>query len=711
MRRLVEVGEDEVAAEQEIDGRVGNERTHVGMHEVDPAADLVADAIELAGAFEGLLAQANGQLPQAAFLVESDARALEHRLVEVRGDDRELDIGKTRRDLELPDEHDAVRLFSGRAAGAPHADASMRRELGKEAIAERVVDAVVAIEARDGDEAKAAQHGALGLVALEERAIFVGARDAELAKARGDATDDLAAHVLEAAPAKTEPRRSPLQKRDALRIGHATSLQCDTVFAMGRQDDEKWDLVAIARDVAEKEGFIIGFPGDARRAEPDDDASVADERHLLWSSVDNRESTDLDQVEVAERLADDVIRVKIGIADVDAYVPRGSALDKHAGANTTSLYAGIATFHMLPDDLSSGDTSLLPGQERLVVVTEIDVAKDGSIKGERIYRARVKNHAKLVYDDVGAWLEGQGEAPPEIAGDERMDDQVRMHDEAAQRLRKRRIDLGALQLETVEARAVAKEGKVVDLKLTLKSRARELVEDLMIAANGATARWLEERRFASIRRVVRKPRRWDRIVDIAKTHGIGLPAEPDARALSDFLKARREADPTGFADVSLSVVKLLGPGEYTVADPDSPEGHFGLAVDDYAHSTAPNRRYGDLVTQRLLKAAARGEKTPYPAKDLEPIAKRCTEREDHARKFERTMRKVAAALFLSRHIGKEYDAVVTGVSSKGTFVRLLAPPAEGRVVEGERGLDVGDHTRVRLVATEPTRGFIDFVRA
>ena len=478
--------------------------------------------------------------------------------------------------------------------------------------------------------------------------------------------------------------------------------------------DQRWDLVAIARDVAEREGFIVEFPGSlegARRAEEDQDDGIADERKLLWSSVDNRESTDLDQVEVAERLADDVIRVKLGIADVDAFVPRGSELDRHAGTNTTSLYAGIATFPMLPDDLSSGETSLLPDQERLVVVTEIDVAKDGSIARERVYRARVTNHAKLVYDEVGAWLEAKGPPPPEVAANPELEEQVRLQDEAAQRLRKRRIDLGALQLETVEARAVAKDGQVVDLELTLKSRARELVEDLMIAANGATARWLEARRFASIRRVVRKPRRWDRIVDIAKTHGFALPLEPDARALSDFLRARREADAAGFAEMSLSVVKLLGPGEYAVADPDSPEGHFGLAVEDYAHSTAPNRRYGDLVTQRLLKAAARGAETPYPARDLLPIAARCTEREDHARKFERTMRKVAAALFLSRHIGKTYDAVVTGVSSKGTFVRLLAPAAEGRVVRGEDGLDVGDRTRVRLVATEPTRGFIDFVRA
>lgn len=470
-----------------------------------------------------------------------------------------------------------------------------------------------------------------------------------------------------------------------------------------------FDIVAIARDVAEREGFVVEFPRGAEAAAVPGDAkdpSIVDERKLLWSSVDNRESTDLDQIEVSERLENDVIRVKLGIADVDAFVPRGTALDVHAARNTTSLYAGIATFPMLPDDLSSGATSLLEGQERLAVVTQIDVAKDGQVVAAKVYRALTQNHAKLVYDDVGAWLEGHGPAPD----DPRIAAQVKMQDEAAQRLRKRRIDHGALQLETTEARAVAKNGEVVDIKLTLKSRARELIEDLMIAANGATARWLEENKFASIRRIVRKPRRWDRIVSLAAELDYELPAEANALALATFLAERREKDPKRFADLSLSVVKLMGPGEYAVADPDSPESHFGLAVDDYAHSTAPNRRYGDLVTQRLLKACARGAKPPYSAAELLPIAGRCSDREDHARKFERTMRKVGAALFLSSRIGQSFDAVVTGANPKGTFVRLLSPPAEGRVVSGEEGLDVGDRVRVKLVATEPKRGFIDFVR-
>jgi VacB/RNase II family 3'-5' exoribonuclease len=465
-----------------------------------------------------------------------------------------------------------------------------------------------------------------------------------------------------------------------------------------------FDLVAIARDVAEREGFVVDPPREAP-LDPEPDDGLADERDRLWSSIDNRESTDLDQIEVAERLPSDLIRVQIGIADVDAYVPRGSALDAHAATNTTSLYAGIATFPMLPDALSSGATSLLANEERRAILTCIDVAKDGAIVSASIRRARVMNHAKLVYDDVGAFLEGRKDAVPA-----RFHEQLALHHEAATRLRRRRIEHGALELETIEARAVAKDGQVVELKLSPKNRAKELIEDLMIAANGATARWLEERRFASIRRIVRKPKRWDRIVALASTLGVALPEEPDPIALASFLSKRRAADPHAFLDLSLAVVKLMGPGEYAVADPDSPEGHFGLAVDDYAHSTAPNRRYGDLVTQRLLKAGTRGQKPPYTAGELGEICVRCTEREDHARKFERTMRKVAAALFLSERIGATFDAIVTGASSKGTFVRTVDPPAEGRVVRGEQGLDVGDTVRVKLVATEPTRGFIDFVR-
>lgn len=470
------------------------------------------------------------------------------------------------------------------------------------------------------------------------------------------------------------------------------------------------DLAAIAKNVATQLGFDVEFSKEELASldtTPDDERGVVDQTGLLWSSIDNRESTDLDQIEVAERLDGGRIKLLVGIADVDAFVADGSPLDQKAARNTTSLYGGVATFPMLPDELSSGVSSLLPGVARLAVVTEFVVHPDGTIDETRVYRSRVHNKAKLVYEDVGAWLEsgaGHGGLDHAIA------DQLRMQDEAAQRLRRHRIAHGALELETIEPRAVASHGEVVSLTLVHKSRARELIEDLMIATNGATARYLEERRFASLRRVVRTPRRWDRITDVARDRGVELPAEPNAVALSEFLRNQRAADPKTFGDLSLSIVKLLGAGEYAVADPDSPEGHFGLAVDDYAHSTAPNRRYGDLVTQRLLKAASRGDSPTYSARDLQAVADRITDRENSARKFERTMRKVAAAAFLSNRIGETFEGIVTGAADKGTFVRLFDPPAEGRIVSGQEGLDVGDTTRVRLVATEPTRGFIDFAR-
>ncbi|MDB4961108.1 MAG: rnb [Myxococcales bacterium] len=469
------------------------------------------------------------------------------------------------------------------------------------------------------------------------------------------------------------------------------------------------DLVAIARRVLTENGFDPEMPNGIERtfAEEDPVDGVEDLRRLPWSSIDNHDSRDLDQVEVAERLEGGAIRMMIGIADVDALVPRDSPVDVYARTNTATLYTGVHIFPMLPEELSTDRTSLLPDVDRLVIVTEMIIREDGSLddRATRIYPALVRNHAKLVYEKVGAWLEEAG-PPPE---DTVIADQVVLHDEVAQRLRKHRYEKGALDLETIEARPVTKDGRIVDLVLTHKNRARELVEDLMIGANGATAKFLESAGYSSIRRVVRAPKRWDRIVELARIMGATLPVEPDAPALSDFLAERRQTDPTRFADLSLSVVKLLGPGEYVLqraADPDT--GHFGLAVEDYAHSTAPNRRYPDLITQRLLKAAARKERQPYSDDELTAIAAHCTERENAARKVERTMRKVAAAVLLSSRIGDEFDGVITGATPKGTYARLFRPPAEGRVVTGERGLDVGDKVRVRLVDTNPQRGFIDF---
>jgi VacB/RNase II family 3'-5' exoribonuclease len=469
------------------------------------------------------------------------------------------------------------------------------------------------------------------------------------------------------------------------------------------------DMVAVARRVLAENGFEPDMPAGIESSIPvDPDVEAENLMHLPWSSIDNEDSRDLDQIECAERMEDGAIRLRVGIADVDAFAPKGSLVDRHAYANTASLYTGVKVFPMLPLLLSEQRTSLLEGGERLAVVTEMVVRRDGTLddRETRIYPARVQNHAKLVYERVGAWLEGESDAKPR---DARIATQLKLQDGAAQALRRRRHELGALDFETIEARPVAKDGKIVDLQLVHKNRARELVEDLMIAANGATARFLETHDASSIRRVVRAPKRWPRIVEVAFELGHELPPTPNAAALAKFLETRRTADPTRFADLSLTIVKLLGPGEYVLqraSDPDT--GHFGLAVEDYAHSTAPNRRYPDLVTQRLLKAVAAGVPVPYSDDELLATAAHCTERENAIRKVERTIRKIAAAVLLTPRIGETFDAIVTGVADKGTFARLFRPPAEGRVVSGEKGLDVGDKIRVRLVDTEPMRGFIDF---
>jgi len=447
---------------------------------------------------------------------------------------------------------------------------------------------------------------------------------------------------------------------------------------------------------------------------PSDDPlppGVRDLRPLHWSSVDNRESRDLDQIEVAERVADGSIRIRIGVADVDTLVHIGSAADEHAARNTTSVYTGVAVFPMLPERLSTDLTSLNEGEDRFAVVIEFDVAADGALGKASVYRALVHNRAKLVYDPVGMWLEGKGPAPPAIAASSELNDQLRIQDEAAQRLRRARSIAGALDFESVEARPVVVNGKVVDLAVDRRNRARDMIEDFMVAANRSVATYLLDRGSASLRRVVREPKRWDRIVALAAEVGEVLPEKPDNVSLSEFLARRRAADPDHFVDLSLSVVKLLGPGIYVLERRlgDRREtGHFGLAVADYVHSTAPNRRFADLVTQRMLRAATSGGAPPYSDEELIEIASRCTERGEAARKVERTMRKVAGASMLAERVGESFSAIVTAASPKGVYARVLNPPVEGRIVRGGRGLDVGDTVRLKLVVADPVRGFIDF---
>jgi len=436
---------------------------------------------------------------------------------------------------------------------------------------------------------------------------------------------------------------------------------------------------------------------------------IRDLRGLLWASIDNDDSRDLDQLSVAEPVAGGVVKILVAIADVDALVRKDSAIDGHARTNTTSVYTAAEIFPMLPEKLSTDLTSLGEGQERLAIVIEMVIAPDGTVTASDIYRAVVLNRAKLAYNGVAAWLEGTAPAPPKLAAVPGLDEQLRIQDRAAQALKRVRHAHGALRLETLEIRAVFDDGALADLLPGDKNRAKELIEDFMIAANGVTATYLEKKGLPSLRRVLHTPRRWDRIVALASESGERLPLTPDAAALDAFLSKRREVDPVRFPDVSLSVVKLLGSGEYALEVPGQPaEGHFGLAVKDYTHSTAPNRRFPDLVAQRLLKAALAGHPSPYTHNDLATLARHCTVQEDNAAKVERQVRKSAAALLLASRIGAQFDAIVTGAADKGTWVRISGPTAEGRVVRGFEGLDVGDRVRVELVHTDVVRGFIDF---
>jgi len=463
-----------------------------------------------------------------------------------------------------------------------------------------------------------------------------------------------------------------------------------------------------------REGFEPDLPPAARKeiaalaARLPTPGSVRDLRPLPWSSIDNPESRDLDQVECAERMPNGCTKVMVGIADVDSRVAAGTAIDRHAAHNTTSVYCGVATFPMLPAELSTDLTSLNRAEDRLAVVIELIVEPIGTVESEDVYPALVRNQARLDYPSVGAWLEG-GSPPPPVAGSVELAEQLRLQVRAAEAMRGQRYRAGALDLDTIEATPVAADGKVVDVALHRKDRATNLIEDFMIAANVAMARFLEARGVSSIRRVVKAPERWDRIVALALALGEKLPAQPDSGALAAFMTKRRAADPDRFPDLSLSVVKLMGPGEYTVERPDRPAaGHFGLAVQDYTHSTAPNRRFADLVTQRLLKAVLSRSRPPYSDDALEQIAARCTKMEDAARKVERTCRKQAAAELLAGRIGQRFEAIVTGVNANGTFVRILHPHAEGMVVRGQAGMDVGDRVVVQLVGANPERGFIDF---
>ena len=437
-----------------------------------------------------------------------------------------------------------------------------------------------------------------------------------------------------------------------------------------------------------------------------------DLRALLWCSIDNDDSRDLDQLTVAESLAGGAARVLVSVADVDATVPAGSPLDAHASVNTTSVYTAAQIFPMLPERLSTDLTSLAAGAERSSFVIEMTVTADGAVTAPTVYQARVVNRAKLAYNSVAAWLDGRGPIPPPVTAVRGMDEQLRLQDRAAQALKRVRKAQGALGLTTLEAQAVYEGGRLMDLRPDEDNRAKELIEYFMIAANGVVAQYLEAQRSPSLRRVLRVPERWDRIVQLAASHGVTLPAVADCKALSDFLLHSQQTAPQSFPDLSLAVVKLLGAGEYVLKRPGEPaEGHFGLALIDYTHATAPNRRFPDLISQRLIRAALAGKPPPYDDATLRTLAQHCTDQEGNAAKVERQVRKSAAAMLLESRTGEQFDALVSGVNAAGTWVRIAQPLAEGRLVRGFEGLDVGDAVRVQLTHTDVERGFIDFARA
>lgn len=477
----------------------------------------------------------------------------------------------------------------------------------------------------------------------------------------------------------------------------------------------KQELARLAAEAMHERGLRPEFSGEALRQldgidGPGDETGpgIDDLVSLPWCSIDNDDSRDLDQLTVAEPLPGGAVRVRVAIADVDVLVGKDTPIDQHARTNTTSVYTSARIFPMLPEKLSTDATSLNPGEQRLAVVTEMDFAADGALVHSRIHRARVFNHAQLAYDGVAAWIEGDGPLPEAAAAVAGLAEQLRLQDGVAQQLRAGRRERGALEFQTFQPKAVFDGEQVVEIRQQMQNRARQLIEEFMIATNGVAASFLAGHGRASLRRVVRSPERWARIVEVAAEYGTTLPAQPDSLALETFLAAQRRRDPLRFPDLSLVVVKLMGSGEYVVEAPGrEPIGHFGLAVRDYSHSTAPNRRFPDLVTQRLLKAALRRTEAPYGHDELDRLAQHCTQQEDAANKVERQMRKSEAALLLEHLIGRSFDAVVTGVAKGNRWVRILEPPAEG-LLRGQLDVRVGRKLRVRLVSTDVERGFIDF---
>ena len=472
-----------------------------------------------------------------------------------------------------------------------------------------------------------------------------------------------------------------------------------------------------ARQAMRDNGFVAVFPQEVldqvkalkENRQTQTNGSIQDLRNLLWSSIDNESSRDLDQIEYAEQLDNGDMRILVGIADVDALVPKDSPIDKFAAQNTVTVYTESEIFAMLPEDLSTGLTSLNENQDRLAIIVELVVKENGDVPGNNVYRGLVRNHAKLAYESVGAWLDENAPMPEKIANSPDLKAQILLQQKAADRLHEFRKAKGALEFESIESSAVVVNGQIRDIKSVEPNSARKIIENFMVAANVEMAEFLDNHNSLSLRRVVKTPERWDRIREVAADLGEDLPVQPDAQALAGFLDKRRAADPEHFPDLSLSIVKLIGAGEYVVQRPgEDGNGHFGLGVRDYAHSTAPNRRYPDIVVQRLVKAAIDGDTAPYSEGELNAIAEQCNEQERAARKVERKMRKIVAATVMQNRVGQDFDAIVTGKTASGTFARILRPPVDGRIVKGEEDVRVGQKIEVKLLSADPRNGFIDF---
>ncbi len=488
---------------------------------------------------------------------------------------------------------------------------------------------------------------------------------------------------------------------------------------MNTPNSSHLDLQTTAKEIMQKYGFQPDFPPEVssqlaqiKQSPPQAAAGpdVRDMRSLLWSSIDNDTSRDLDQIEVAEAGANGDVKIMVGIADVDAFVAKQTPIDQHAARETTTVYTGVRNFPMLPEELSTGASSLLEDHDCLSVIIEFIVDSAGNLKSQNLYRALVRNKAQLQYNSVGAWLEGRAAAPPKVAASNELQEQLKLQDQVAQLLKGQRQQHGALNLQTDEVLPLVLNDQVVDVVKQEKNRATELIEDFMVASNGVVARMLEN--VSSLRRIVRTPKNWDRIVQLAATKGEKLPAQPDSKALNELLLKRKAADPDHFADLSIAVIKLIGPGEYVLERAgEAAPGHFGLAVQDYTHSTAPNRRFADVVTQRLIKAMLAKQPNPYTDVELTAIASNCTQKEDAARKVEREMSKRLSAIAMQSRIGEVFDAIVTGVTEHGTFVRVLKPHVEGMLAQGQQGLDVGDKLRAKLLRADIQKGYIDFAKA